>query len=190
MGRIRFFIFIIIILFTFFPTQKASAQQSQNNSSYFSFFKNFVIAFTAIDEYNQYVLGAHTQQKIQPTTTLKQPLSEPALYLLTAVNAYRLAQGIGSVQTNSQVCTFAALRAKEIAISFNHDGFNSRTNAHTLPYSRWSRATENIAESPDYRQVVTLWTNSPGHAANMRDNTPFVCIRRFGNFYAYEGMRP
>lgn len=189
MGRISFCIFIIII-FTFFPIQRASAQQTQDRSSYFSFFKNFVIAFTAIDEYNQYVLGAQTQQNITLTTIPKQPLGETASYLLHAVNDYRSSQGLGLVQANAQLCAFAALRAKEITSSFSHDGFNNRTSSHTLPYTRWSRATENIAEAPDYRQVVTLWANSPSHAANMRDNTPFVCIKQYGNYYAYEGMRP
>ena len=59
-----------------------------------------------------------------------------------------------------------------------------------LDYHSWSKVTENIAETPNYAEVVNLWANSPGHAENMRADTPFVCVRQAGNYFAYEGMKP
>ncbi len=124
-----------------------------------------------------------------PTNTPTTPTSDVSSYLLKGVNDYRASLGLSQVQSSAQTCSFAKTRAQEIATNFNHDGFYNRVNNHTLPYDHWTRAVENIAEAPDYKEVVTLWKNSPGHAANMRDDTPFVCIEQYGNYYAYEGMR-
>jgi uncharacterized protein YkwD len=59
-----------------------------------------------------------------------------------------------------------------------------------MPYAKWSAITENIAMTSNYGDVVTMWKNSSGHAANMRADTPFVCVMQNGNYYAYEGMKP
>jgi len=106
------------------------------------------------------------------------------------INEYRSSQGLGSVSTDSNTCSFARTRASEIVQSFNHDGFRSRISAKTLPYGAYHEVTENIAMTSDYTQVVTLWINSSGHAENMRKDTPFVCVEKSGNYYAYEGWRP
>lgn len=110
--------------------------------------------------------------------------------LLDQVNAYRASQGLGPVQTSNDTCNFAATRAQEISSNFSHDGFNSRLSNHTLPYAHWTAVTENIAQTPNPQNVVPMWINSPGHAANMRADTPYVCIQQNGQYFAYEGMKP
>lgn len=50
--------------------------------------------------------------------------------------------------------------------------------------------TENIARAANYKDVVKLWINSPGHAANLFADTPYACVENYGNFYAYEGWKP
>jgi uncharacterized protein YkwD len=190
------------ILLSFISPHLALAQQTQNNASFYSFLKNYLIAYNNIDAYNKQVLAAATQiptpQPTQlpiPTTGQNNPQSSPSLsdvstYILKGVNEYRTSLGLSPVTNNQETCSFATIRAQEIANGFNHDGFYNRVNSHTIPYAKWSHAVENIAQAPDYKEVVTLWKNSPGHAANMRDNTPYVCIMQSGSYYAYEGMRP
>lgn len=106
------------------------------------------------------------------------------------INEYRSSQGLAGVKTDSYTCGFAATRAEEITRSFNHDGFSNRINSRTLPYPSYRKVTENIAMTSDYKQVVTMWINSSGHAENMRQDTPNVCVAKFGSYYAYEGWRP
>ncbi|KKU63368.1 MAG: hypothetical protein UX87_C0026G0010 [Candidatus Amesbacteria bacterium GW2011_GWA1_47_16] len=111
-------------------------------------------------------------------------------YLLIAVNDYRRSQNLSEVTSEPYTCNFAKVRAGEISVSFNHDGFRSRIDSRTLPYPSYSRITENIALNSSYKAVVPGWINSPGHAANMQADTPFVCIQKYGNYYAYEGWKP
>jgi len=125
-----------------------------------------------------------------PTPTSSSAISDVQIFLLQEVNTYRSSQGLSAVKSSQETCDFAKVRAKEISTSFNHDGFTQRYTNHTIPYARWSRITENIAMTSNYKQVVSLWVNSPGHAANMRADTPFVCVAQFGNYFAYEGMKP
>lgn len=128
-----------------------------------------------------------TPIKSGPTPTITTSVTD---YLLDQVNAYRKTQGLSSVSSNSETCAFAETRVKEIASSFNHDGFTNRINSHTLPYPGYHEVTENIAMNSNYRDVVSSWIKSLGHAANMRADTPYVCIAQSGNYYAYEGWRP
>jgi uncharacterized protein YkwD len=109
---------------------------------------------------------------------------------MTEINKYRALRGLGAVQTSSETCSFAKLRAEEISKNFNHDGFNHQVDTKTLPYSHWSKVSENLATTPNYKEVVTLWENSPAHANNMREATPFVCVEQYGNYFAYEGIKP
>ncbi|HVZ59134.1 MAG TPA: CAP domain-containing protein [Patescibacteria group bacterium] len=134
---------------------------------------------------------------IVPTpTVVSQPAdSSPSVnsvqsYLLQKINDYRSSLGLSSVSMDSYTCDFAKVRAQEIASSFNHDGFTTRVNNHTLPYPSYHNITENIAETSDYTQVVAMWISSPGHAANMRSDTPHVCVAQNGNYFAYEGWQP
>ena len=111
-------------------------------------------------------------------------------YIMSKINDYRHSLGLSSVQIDSNTCNFASTRAKEISSGFNHDGFTNRINSHSLPYPSYHMVTENIAETPNYQDVETMWQNSPGHAENMRADTPYVCVESYGNFYAYEGWKP
>lgn len=198
------FFFFFLICLTFTLSFKAFAQDQRFSFSYMAFFKQAVLTVkvptTTSTPTPKQVLGVSTQPTVKPTTSPSpsaQPTSAPTVslssvsdYLLTRVNQYRATQGLPAVQSSAEVCAFATTRAGEIAKSFTHAGFNTRIANHTLPYAHWTRATENIAETADYKQVVDLWINSPEHAANMRDNTPYVCVAQNGKDYAYEGMRP
>lgn len=113
-------------------------------------------------------------------------------YILSQVNEYRKSKGLGSVSSNNETCAFALIRVKEISSleTFNHDGFTSRVNNKTLPYPSYHEVTENIAYNTDYKDVVPKWTASPGHEENMRKDTLYVCIGKYGDYYTYEGWRP
>lgn len=111
-------------------------------------------------------------------------------FLMTAINDYRKSQGLSEVKTDSNTCDFAKTRAREISQNFNHDGFNNRIQNHTLPYPSYHTITENIAMNPNYKNVVAGWISSAGHAANMRADTPFVCVENAENYYVYEGWKP
>lgn len=134
-------------------------------------------------------ISTPTQVKVQgsPTPSFGDAIQN---YLMQKINEYRASQGLAGVKTDSYTCGFAATRAEEISHSFNHDGFSNRINLQTLPYPSYHKVTENIAMTSDYKQVVTMWINSSGHAENMRQDTPSVCVVNFGSYYAYEGWRP
>lgn len=126
-----------------------------------------------------------------PTPSPLTPSSdEVKSYIMSAINDYRRSQGLSEVKTDPYTCDFAKVRAEEISKSFSHSGFNARVQNKTLPYPSYSTVTENIAMNSDYKKVVSAWINSSGHAANMRANTPNVCVEKFNNFYAYEGWKP
>jgi uncharacterized protein YkwD len=138
---------------------------------------------------------------IQPTTkpvatSTPSPTTAPASttiirdYIMTGINNYRSSLGLSSVKISDETCAFAKIRAKEISTGFNHSGFENRVASKTIPYKTWTSITENIAMTSQYKDVVNMWINSPGHAANMRKDTPFICVENYGNYYAYEGMRP
>lgn len=125
-----------------------------------------------------------------PTSTPSGSTDVKRDYIMNQINAYRKSSGLSQVKTDPYTCDFATIRAKEISTGFNHNGFDSRADNHTLPYPNYHYITENIAQTSDYKQVETLWQNSPGHAENMRADTPYVCVSSYGNNYAYEGWRP
>jgi uncharacterized protein YkwD len=141
-------------------------------------------------------------QTMSPTPTLVFIQSTPTIVpkrsevvqtgglFISQINAYRAQNGLGPVSANSETCTFAAIRAQEIASDFSHNGFTNRINSKTLPYSSYHEVTENIAMNSDASQIVTMWINSPGHAENMRKDTPYVCVAQSGNYFAYEGWHP
>lgn len=111
-------------------------------------------------------------------------------FILSQINDYRESQGLPKVVPNSQTCDFARLRAEEVSKNFNHDGFNNRYKTNNLPYKTGQKETENLARNSNYRKVVSAWIASPGHAENLRADTPYVCVQGYGEYYAYEGWRP
>jgi len=110
--------------------------------------------------------------------------------ILFQVNQYRKKYGLSAVIENATVCAFARLRLGEVTQQFNHDGFQNRIKSGTLPYPGYSRVTENLAKTSNSQNVVPLWINSPGHAANLHEDTPYVCIAKSGEYYVYEGWKP
>jgi uncharacterized protein YkwD len=107
-------------------------------------------------------------------------------FMMGQINDYRLSQGKGSIQTDYYTCSFAEKRAKEIAASFNHSGFNTSS----LPYPSYSIAVENISNASDYTKVVSLWINSPAHASNLLADITYGCVGWYETFYAFEGYKP
>lgn len=133
------------------------------------------------------------QSSITPTPTKSiSPISldEKITYIMQGINNYRKEYNLPGVKTDKYTCDLAKIRAKEIAVSFNHDGFRERIAANALPYPTYKLVTENLARTADYKRVVPLWINSSGHAANMRKDTPYICVQSYGNYYAFEGWRP
>jgi uncharacterized protein YkwD len=130
------------------------------------------------------------QSTITPATIQPAPANDVTAFIMKEINDYRASQGLGSVQTSTETCNFAKTRAQEISTNFSHDGFTQRRDSKTLPYASWTAITENIAMTSNYKDVVTMWKNSAGHATNMRANTPYVCVMQHGNYFAYEGMKP
>ncbi len=124
-------------------------------------------------------------EKLQPT-----PDSDKRDFMMKQINDYRALNKLSPVQTDPYTCDFAQVRAKELTTPLSHDGFNNRKDNHTLPYPNYSLITENLARTTDYKRVVNLWINSPGHAANMRKDTQYVCVAWSGDYYAYEGWQP
>ncbi len=127
---------------------------------------------------------------LAPTPSLVGKSENIKEYLLQKINEYRVSQGLDRVQTDPYTCNFANVRVEEISRSFNHDGFRQRIESNSLPYPSYSKITENIAMTSDYTQVVNMWIASPGHAENMRQDTPYVCVGQLGNYFTYEGWRP
>lgn len=111
-------------------------------------------------------------------------------YIITEINAYRSSLKLKPVQVSDETCDFAKIRAAEIVSNFSHDEFNRRVKMGRLPYKHWTVITENIAMTSDYKEVEKLWEHSPGHAKNMRADTPYVCVIRHGKYFAYLGMKP
>lgn len=108
---------------------------------------------------------------------------------LDSINSYRVSKGLSLVSSDFYTCSFAKLRAKEISTNFNHDGFNNRLTSKYLSYPSFHVVIENIAMTSNRQDVINLWINSPGHAANMQKDTPFVCVQNYGDYYAYEGYK-
>lgn len=117
------------------------------------------------------------------------PPNEVTSYIMKQINAYRTSNNLSPVQVSEETCNFAKIRAQEIATNYSHDGFNARIENGTVPYEYWTKVTENIARAPSYKQVFSLWEHSPPHAANMRADTPYVCVIQNGKYFAYVGMK-
>jgi uncharacterized protein YkwD len=117
---------------------------------------------------------------VTPTPT---PTAKPSLTHIQQINVYRASYGLSPVSEDPQTCAYATLRAAELVRNFSHNGT-------PYPYDAYSLVTENIAMTTNPAEVVSLWINSPGHAENMRKDTPYVCVRNNGPYYAYEGWKP
>lgn len=187
MGRLPRYLGIGIISLIFFCTPLPAAaydQQLLTSPAYLSIPKMF--------RYMLLVATPTTSPSLAPlhkktTSNLSDMKQSP---IMTAINQYRKEKGLPAVTMNAATCAFARTRATEITKTFSHSGFDARIAAGTLPYTHYSLVTENIAQTSDFRRVVPMWINSPGHAKNMREDTPFVCVESSGNFFTYEGWKP
>jgi uncharacterized protein YkwD len=131
-----------------------------------------------------------TPTPTQTTVNTSDLVDSEEAHIMKEINEYRATQKLSAVTPNKETCDFAKVRAEEISHNFNHDGFTNRVNDKKLPYSGYGSVTENIAMNSDYADVTDRWIASSGHAENMRKDTPFVCVKKHGNYYAYEGWRP
>jgi len=136
------------------------------------------------------IINTPTSKTLPTLTSSPTGLNLKQDYIMKAINDYRKSKGLGGVKTSTETCSFAKIRAKEISISFNHEGFRNRLTKGTLPYKSWTLVTENLAQTSNYKNVVSMWIASSSHAENMRKDTLYVCVENYGNYYAYEGMRP
>lgn len=135
-------------------------------------------------------LLASLMMMTQPVVAAESKEKDVTAYIMKEINIYRASLKLKAVQTNDETCDFARIRAQEIVSNLSHDGFNRRAKAGTLPYAHWSVITENIAMTSNYKEVEKMWEASPGHAKNMRADTPYVCVVQHGKYFAYLGMKP
>lgn len=138
--------------------------------------------------------GVMASALLQPATW-EEGLTLPANsskedFIMNEINNHRISKGLSKSQPDSSTCNFAKLRVDEISANFNHDGFTQRINNNTLPYPSYSQITENISVNSDYKMVASKWIESSGHAANMEKDTPFICVKSSGDYYAMEGWKP
>ena len=126
----------------------------------------------------------------QPVVAAESTEKDVTAYIMKEINIYRASLKLKAVQTSDETCDFAKIRAQEITTNFSHDRFRQRVKAGTLPYVHWTVITENIAMTSNYKEVVTMWAHSKGHAKNMQADTPYVCVVRDGKYFAYVGMKP
>lgn len=130
------------------------------------------------------------KKAVRRFTALTRGTTNPSDYILGKINEYRISRGLSPVTANTETCSFAKTRAEEISHSFTHDGFTDRISNNNLPYPSYHDITENIAYNTNYGDVVNTWIASPGHEENIRKNTPFICVGKYGNYYVMEGWRP
>lgn len=124
-------------------------------------------------------------------TALPQPATSSTRdFMMNEINNFRRSKGLSAVSTDSYTCNFAQARAQEITSNFSHDGFNQRVSSGTLPYSSYRLVVENLARAGNYKDVVNLWINSPGHNANLSADTIYGCAGYSGDFYSYQGWKP
>lgn len=87
------------------------------------------------------------------------------------VNEERTSRGLEPLTLNETLCEAAAERAKEVGEYFSHtrpDGTDCFTVLDEYKVSGYYTAGENIAQGQrDPEQVMNSWMNSPGHKANI-----------------------
>src|SRR3989338_1993599 len=88
-----------------------------------------------------------------PTPTIS---NDKKGFILQAINEFRKSKGVSEASSDTQTCNFANTRASEIAINFNHDGFNNRMSSNSLPYPAFSSVTEKDRKSTDYKKNLVL----------------------------------
>ncbi len=142
------------------------------------------------DEIADTSLNIKTSPIPTKTTIEATPKVSPTDHILNEINKFRESHGISRVTKENYSCDFANIRARELASSFTHDGFEQRKNNDLLPFPNWSNVTENIAMNSNYLRVIDQWTSSPGHAENILADTPHICVGKYENYFAMIGWKP
>lgn len=89
---------------------------------------------------------------ISPHEEQKTSSDEAINFIMDAINNFRLSKGLSKISPNELTCNFAQIRAKEISVNFSHVGFDERAQNNSLPYSSYSKITENLAENTNYKK--------------------------------------
>jgi uncharacterized protein YkwD len=129
-----------------------------------------------------------TLSTVAPTAS-EQPVTSGNGWI-DVVNTYRSASGVSALSLNESVCGFAATRASEIASDFSHNGFISRRDSASLPYSGYSNVVENIAMTGNGQSAIDMWKGSASHNANLLADITHGCIVSSGNYVVFEGWKP
>lgn len=128
-----------------------------------------------------------TNTPIKPTDI---PTNDIGLKILRQINDFRAEKGLPAFSTDGYTCSFAVMRASEIASDFSHNGFRNRIDNKTLPYPTYSGISENIAMNSDPNAVVQGWIDSAGHNENLSKPHTFACIAKNGDYYVFLSWNP
>lgn len=114
-----------------------------------------------------------TKNNPNPPSTFPLVSSEK---LMSVVNNWRHTQGLKPYTKNDWLCEQAEKRVKEIQIDFSHNGFwNIKGDYRDL--------AENLSKDIfNEHQHLNGWLNSASHAANLKANYYFSCIRCENNY--------
>ena len=123
---------------------------------------------STLDAYKRYVA---TSSSSSGSTTNLDALASQAIAL---TNVQRNAYGVASLSTDSQLCTFAKIRAAELNSLFSHtrpDGSSCFTVLDSYTGSL-STAGENLAYGyASAADVINGWMNSQGHKENILESS-------------------
>lgn len=135
-------------------------------------------------------LGSSAIVRGQSVTSLS--LAEQ--YLFSAANAERSQHGLPVLRWDDALYDAADAHAREMAarrsISHQYPGEPELSARARGAGARFSKVSENVAESPDAVTMQDAWMHSPGHRANLldrdADRVGIRVIRRDGELYAVE----
>lgn len=94
--------------------------------------------------------------------------------ILIYVNQYRAAHGLKALQLNAAMSKEATQHSLDMAnhrMSFGHQGFSKRIKHLYAQIGNCRGGAENVAFNyKDIKELVRLWTKSPGHRRNIVGN--------------------
>ena len=134
---------------------------------------------------------------ITPGTVWSQSVASISVaeqYLFSAANAERTQHGLVALRWDDALYRAADAHAQEMAarrsISHQYPGEAELSARGRGVGARFSKISENVAESPDAVTMQDAWMHSPGHRANLldpeADSVGIRVIRRDGELYAVE----
>ena len=109
--------------------------------------------------------------------------------VLTYVNQLRSSLGLGQLTWDDSLTASADVRAQEIVTSFSHTRPDGSSCFTAFPGDRYSYGENIAAGQTSASQVYNDWYNSPGHYANMVNNSfnriGISCYKVPGSTYQY-----